>query len=242
MAYFCKSSQTGQLTLEETLHPDTLVDWLSGIKNCGPSNLIIVGRVAPDYIVHPKIGLFKTDTVGIILKSIRNDHGAPYPKCIATTFDNKYLVSGYAPFDYDSISHTDGYLIKVDQELDYDSNYAYPFVYDSLCTVPIATDTIDCNCDLITDFGETTANDRATELKIFPNPARDALSIVVSGDTEKDKMADLAVYDLFGKKLMSMSFRKEARMDVSHLEAGVYVVAVARGAAPLARGKLLVVN
>ena len=83
---------------------------------------------------------------------------------------------------------------------------------------------------------------RAAELKIFPNPARDALRIIVLGDTEKDKMADLALYDLFGKKVISMSFRKEVRMDVSLLAAGVYIVTAERGAAPLARGKLVVVK
>jgi hypothetical protein len=240
--YFCKSSQTGQLAHEETLHPDTLVDWLSGIKSCGPDNLIIVGRVAPNYSVLPKIGLFKTDTAGIILKFIRNDHGAPYPKCIAAAFDNKYLISGYAPYDYDSISHTDGYLIKVNQDLDYDSIYTYPFIYNSLCPVPIPTDTISCNCDLITGIGEAMGKNKASELKIFPNPACDALRIIVSGDTEKDKLADLAVYDLFGKKLMSTSFRQEVRTDVSFLTAGVYIVTAERGAAPLARGKLVVVK
>ncbi len=240
--YFCKSSQTGQLTLEETLHPDTLVDWLSGIKKCGPDNLIIVGRVAPNYNVLPKVGIFKTDTAGIILKFIRNDHGAPYPKCIATAFDNKYLISGYAPYNYDSISQTDGYLIKVNQDLDYDSINTYPFIYDSLCPVPIPTDTIACNCDVITGFGQAKGKNRAAELKISPNPARDAVRIVVSGDAENDKLTELSVYDLFGKKVMTMSFRKEVCMDVSRLAAGVYFVAAERGAVPVARGKLVVVK
>jgi hypothetical protein len=238
--YFCKISVTGQLTFEKMLHPDTLFDNLRGIRNCGLNDFIIVGTGTTNLNDPASFRIFKTDTSGNILKYIQNDHGVSYYKCLTTTFNSKYLVSGFAPYNYTNQLQTDGYLVKINQNLDYDSIYTFPFVYDSLCSAQIPTDTIDCNCDLITGLGEGQTGAHKVELNIFPNPARDEVRIMVTGEIKKESDLKLLVYDLFGRQVMRLPFRKEVRMDVSWFTAGVYIVSVEKEGTPVAWEKMVV--
>jgi len=57
------------------------------------------------------------------------------------------------------------------------------------------------------------------EVKIYPNPARDILNLVIP-----NAMESVHIYDLSGRKLISMEFHKE--VDISNLEPGQYIIKI----------------
>lgn len=61
------------------------------------------------------------------------------------------------------------------------------------------------------------------QLQVFPNPSTDI--ITVKG-LNKDQLATLTIMDLHGKKVFEKEVQEEARIDVSSLKAGIYVLRV----------------
>jgi hypothetical protein len=191
----------------------------------------------PPYI----LGVFKTDTMFNILNYLENDTGSVYNECITSSIDGKFLITGYCP-PQSNYTEVDGLAIKVNDNLEYDSLYTFPFVYDSLCPYPIVTDTIDCDCDLITGYGTPIPSEERFKLKIYPNPAMERVYIRlndVSGDTGKSQK-ELIVYDLYGRKVAGKEFIRETNLDTGSWSPGIYVVLVKAYGTVLAREKLIV--
>ena len=72
---------------------------------------------------------------------------APYDATV--TFDNKIVFVVTSP--YTNAATWDILMYKLNSDLEWDSVYTQPFVYDYLCPDPIVSDTIPMDCDIITD-------------------------------------------------------------------------------------------
>jgi len=133
----------GTLIFEKELHPDTLFDRLLGIDFMNDGTLIQAGKVSNTGSLPINAGIFKTDTLFNILAYLECDSGTVAGECIAKSMDDKFLLTGYSPTNTSTWYEFDAFAMKVNVNLEYDTLYSYPFVYDSLCPFPIPTDTID---------------------------------------------------------------------------------------------------
>ena len=133
------------------------------------------------------------------------------------------------------------YAWKLNSDLEYDTLYTQPMVYDSLCPYPIASDTIPLDCEVV-GLDEPFTNPETGRLKVYPNPASDILHIEIPEKLKTEsstpafnittvyhhwKSATVEVFDLFGRKLYSKEVTpadKELCIDVSAWHAGMYVV------------------
>lgn len=57
------------------------------------------------------------------------------------------------------------------------------------------------------------------EVKLYPNPTRDALNVEVESDLE----TNIALYSLVGKLVTEQNFQKRTSLSLKHLPAGVYM-------------------
>jgi len=85
------------------------------------------------------------------------------------------------------------------------------------------------------NLGNTTASNEIEGFKLYPNPTFDDVVYIT---TKNNAVKDILVYDLFGEiVLKQQSAYKE--LNVSNLDAGVYIVKVNEGTKSITR-KLVV--
>jgi hypothetical protein len=219
--------------------------FLTYIKSINAQSLIQTGKITHDPSGNPPyyLGVFKTDTMFNILNYLENDTGSVTNECITGSIDGKFLVTGYCP-PQSAFTEVDGLAIKVNSDLEYDSLYTFPFIYDSLCPFPIITDTIDCDCDLITGFGEPVKLEDRYALKVFPNPAGEVIHFKFldrAGDMERENK-EILLFGLMGKPALKAEIGKEVSLNVSHLPAGVYVAIVLHEMQVITREKVVIIH
>jgi len=200
-----------------------------------------------------QVGVFKVDREGNVLDSA-NIMETPY--CFSDAIvdhDNKLFLVQPLHDGYQWRS----YAWKLNADLEYDTLYTQPYVYDSLCPHPIASDTIPLDC-VIVGLDEPFTNPETGRLKVYPNPARDLLHIVIPEQLKTENQnpffnlstvyhrwqsAHLEVYDLFGKKMLSkevVQSEKEVAVDVSSWPRGMYVVRLVYNGQTVSSEKILV--
>lgn len=184
----------------------------------------------------PYLGLLKTDTMGNIQKTIYfPDPNTSSINWTTKTSDNKILTIGNS-----FVSGSSRFaLYKVNSDLEYDSVYTGNYTYDSLCPHAIVSDTIMPSC-IVLGFQEPFEKPETTALKVYPNPARQMITIefpkyliVKNGNSgfgsttvyQKWRSTLLETYDLSGK----MFFEKEIiraqntlDLDISNWPRGIY--------------------
>jgi len=200
-----------------------------------------------------QVGVFKVDKDGNVLDSA-NIMQTVY--CFADAIvdhDNKlFLVQG----QHDG-NQWRSYAWKLNSDLEYDTLYSHPYVYDSLCPHPIASDTIPLDC-IIVGIDEPFKNPETGRLKVFPNPARDILHIVIPEQLKTENhspvfnlttvyhqwhSAILEIYDLFGRRMFSkevLQAEKAVAVDVSLWPGGMYVVRLVYKGQTVGNGKVMV--
>jgi len=132
------------------------------------------------------------------------------------------------------------YLYKLNSNFDPDSIYTYPYVYDSLCPHPIVSDTINPDCGLLVNAGETYSTPEATQLRIFPNPASEMINVefpkflILSSGSGRHvatttynhwKSITLEVYDLNGRRVFLKEIPKslhELQLNISLWKPGMF--------------------
>jgi len=223
------------------------IDWLQD------STLLMTGGwVYPGNINN---AVFKTNRNGDTLKTKVLDTTTLYfaVRGVDITYDNKIIMAAekYA----NNMTRT--YLYKLNSDLEYDSIYTAPFVYDSLCPHPIPTDTIPLDC-VIVGIDEPQKLAKENQLTVFPNPATDKITIVIPDKlvTESkttlfnvttvfhqwDK-ATLEIFDVNGRNIFRKeipSAQKQVELDVSKWLRGLYLVRLTKGNRPIASSKLLI--
>jgi hypothetical protein len=184
-----------------------------------------------------QIGVYKIDKNGNILDSANIVNSIYcFTDAIIDQDDKIFLVQG--PY-INNQWHT--YAWKLNSDLEYDTLYTQPMVYDSLCPYPIASDTIPLDCEVV-GLDEPFTNPETSRLKVYPNPASDILHIGIPEKLKTEtstpafnittvyhqwRSAAVEVYDLFGRRVFSKEVTpadKELSIDVSAWHAGMYVV------------------
>jgi hypothetical protein len=153
----------------------------------------------------------------------------------AVTHDGKLLF-------YNTIEEEDGfdtYLFKLTQDLEQDTFYTTPFVYDSLCPYQIVSDTIvPDDCDVIVGIEEQGGGEEETGgqgdqemmggLEIWPNPASGEIHVRwIMDDGRFYKDFSLMIYDMYGREMMDISVpenEREIQFDVGNYNPGLYLV------------------
>ena len=185
------------------------------------------------------------DTLGNITNSVTilNDYFLGFTK---TTFDDKILIliSDHTSGEFDPT------LFKLTQDLEQDTFYTTPFIYDSLCPFQIASDTIEPDdCGLIVgieDDDKTVGryDGKTGGLEVWPNPA----SGVIHGRLNMDdgrfyKDLTLVIYDVFGRKMQeikNIDKQKEFQVGVESFPPGIYIIILKDGSSLVERRKFLV--
>jgi len=180
------------------------------------------------------------DTLGNIINEriLTNDEYLSY---IVRSFDDKLLYFT----DIHTDDHFDALLFKFNFNLEDDSIYTYPYVYDSLCPYPIASDTIvQDDCGLIVGATEWPPVEAAKEaedvLEVFPNPAYGEIHCKYR--IQNTELA-ISLYDIWGRLIESVkipSGQSQIRIDVSDYPPGVYFVVLKEGKVVLGRKKVVV--
>lgn len=161
--------------------------------------------------------ILKTDTLGNIINQIELLNEPNTFRHSLITSDNKYLVAGNFVTDV----NWDIYMWKLNKNLEYDSIYTQPRVYDSLCPYPIVSDTIDIDTTII-NLQEL--YDQMHKIKVHPNPASSKL-VITLGDLAKG--SDIVIYNTNSQAVRHLQInnhKKEYEINIDDLPPGLYVV------------------
>jgi hypothetical protein len=183
-------------------------------------------------------GFFKLDTLGNIVDYKDITDPLVSIVCTAKTFDNMYFSAG----DY-----TDGYkwftyAYKLNSNLEYDSLYTTPFVYDSLCPYGITSDTTDLDCDILVLIDDQFVPLNEVKLRIYPNPATNNVTISYPDLTHKEQR-EIIILNSLGvevKHIRLMRGDEETRTDISSLPSGIYFVTLMEKGSRIATSKMMV--
>lgn len=173
------------------------------------------------------------------------------------TFDNKELFVG----PYKEGSFTKIYLHKFNSDLEYDTIYTQPFDYDYMCeNLPIVSDTIGIDdCDIWTSLPGEIEYRLAQYLVIYPNPAKDKITVRLPTCTAEERPwgpftsrhfnhryfenSVLRMYDGFGRQVKEISLihqqENELKIDVSELPSGIYLMNLYENEKKMASGKFV---
>lgn len=219
-------------------------------------SMFFITAVWSDYNDNPYTAFLKVDTLGNLIDSLT---GYPLTNEIwwtTKTFDGKFVSVG---------THYDGnwdmYAFKVNENMEYDSIYTQPYTYDSLCSDSIISETYDLECDILVDIYEPFTTKEGSKMKIFPNPAKDNITIelpkyiISEQNTEHFQVTkvhyqyngklNLKIYDSFGRKVMDISIMKGQKIlntDISRLKKGLYFAVLYLENMIVTREKFIVVD
>ena len=200
------------------------------------------------------LSVIKTDTVGIIKKEKILNNSEYIPSDATFTHDKKYLIAAQECANY-CIFH----LWKLNENLEWDSIYTQPHVYDSLCPYPLTTSTLYSPCDIIESVVEPAWNTERVKLHIYPNPASSILHIEMPECIQKEsktahlnvstifhqwtKDLHLEIHDLFGRLVYEKDVNKQETrisVDVSAWSSGLYTIRLVYGDTTVAVEKVVV--
>lgn len=245
---FLKISPSGQgmyyrdLILDSIILGSGTIIGGSSTLNLHNNDSLLISSVWQDRQGNQDIGLLKCDTLGQVSKVkilFQNVFYSLIDNSLLT-FNNKLLAGGqfYLPGN-----NTNIYLYKFSTNLEFDSVYTMPRIYDSLCSYPIVSDTVNLDdCGVISAIHDPLSESDYYRLKIYPNPVKDKMTIELpqyllrqtsSGSIQimtiyhQWKTATLEIYDLFGKLKYSNEIPKKMEkieLDVSSWDNGMYVV------------------
>jgi len=198
------------------------------------------------------VGVVKVDRFGNIITSKQLFLSPSLFNSAATTFDNKIIMVAGIP-----TNHWTSHAYKLNSDLEYDSIYTRPFVYDSLCDHPIPSDTIDLDC-VVVDVEEHFNQTEENNLKVYPNPASSVIQIEIPEKIilhpktisfnvttvhYQIRKARLEIYDLFGKKMFDKELQpseKKLELNVSSWPKGMYVIRLVYNNETISGKKILV--
>jgi len=184
----------------------------------------------------------KTDTAGNVL----GYHGVvPISHALISTtrtFDNKFITVG---IHYDeNLNRGVIYAFKLNSYLEYDTLYTETFVYDWLCPYGITSDTTDMDCDILVMVDEKFVPLEEVKLQLFPNPARDRVTIRYP-DITRTGQREIRLVSSLGVEVKRQSIPKgeeETQADLSGLHPGIYFAILLENGKMIASGKLMVVR
>lgn len=201
--------------------------------------------------------VIKTDTAGNVIKTKDVPlYGNPVGYSVVT-HDKKILALGERYPEY--LGHWETCLFKFNQDLEYDSIYTQPYVYDSLCPHPVSpVETILLDCEIV-DVEEPMRKPENSRLTFYPVPSSDHVTVTLpeyyiteethfhikTTTTHFQLKGDktIEIYDLHGKKTASFLLpdgQTSLTFDVSSWAPGMYLARLVCKGKVWAQGKLMV--
>ena len=235
---FNKYSLDGTLISSTLLHPDTLNNILNDIEIVDDTLLAMSGRCNHSYYGDLYTGVFTSDTLGSLYKSIQNKSGSSIEECLSISSDRKILCTGYTPINYQTLNQLDVFAIKLNANLEYDSVYTQAFTYDSLCPYPVVSDTIICNCEPFVSVKE--AEESMEKITISPNPAKEWFTVGFPQSLQQ--AGNVNIYDMLGRVQYSGVLtpgQKQTKINGEGWKSGLYFVRCQTGGKVL-NGKVVV--
>ncbi len=233
---FIKIANDGTPLYNADLISDVFWGGLTSIDILNDSLLVMKGRYYPDDQYTSYDAFFKSDTLGVLrkIKIVQSTSNGYSSTCY--TKDSKYIAIG------DDVFNNSWRIVavKINSDLEYDSLYTQPFVYDSLCPYPIVSETINPTCDnVIVKVDEPFKDPSTTQLKVYPNPTDKYVTIELpkylvmnsKGNSPVTTIhhqwstATLQLIDIHGTIILTKkvsNFDAPLQIDVSHLVAGMY--------------------
>jgi hypothetical protein len=231
-----KTDQSGNMLERFHMLNDSLVfslPWAFDVIN--DSTIFMATRTTPILSQSNHTGMILTDTLGNIKKALDGYNGVIVEDCLARSNDGKYLLTGGNKTDDDY----NGYALKVNSQLEWDTIYTGQFTYDSLCGHPIDSTLVICNCDITTGTVEPPQKYEDVSLTVYPNPASDQVAVFLP---KTDQTIMLRVSDLFGRTVIEKKCsngNNEAMLNIQALTDGYYIVTLTQNNSIVQNGKFL---
>ncbi|NOY50563.1 MAG: T9SS type A sorting domain-containing protein [Chlorobi bacterium] len=186
---------------------------------------IIVGSQDSLEVVNHMVSyyLYKLDeNASVIDSAFVTDSAVWYSPHTLVTNDNKIVLS-----DYELNIGPDNWseIWKFKPNLEYDSTYTQPQVYDTMCPYPITNDTIPLDTTMVIRLEHLW--ETLKPMSIFPNPARDRLTISINIVKWQERL--IKVTDLNGHEILSEAIapgRAKHEVDISSWPPGIYVFSI----------------
>jgi hypothetical protein len=253
-----KFSPSG-IPLKKTNLFNTISSCAQGIAFFADSTLFMGGAagntIGQDY---DQYFALKCDTIGNIIKTkLLPLFGSNMALAVVSTDNKIYDLS--ERIVNNGYWHWETCLFKFNQDLEYDSIYTQPRVYDSLCPHAVAPNqSISLDCVMV-DTDEPLLTDLDQNLKLYPNPASDLLTVALPNKVtildnrnhikttttyytlQTNKMIQLV--NVSGQVLQSVVIaagQNTAILDVSNLPSGMYLVRVLHRNQIWLNGKVMV--
>jgi len=221
------------------------------------STLFIGGQYAVNNTGYSMV--IRCDTAGNIIKTKDVPLDGMPVGYSALTNDNKVVALGERYLE--GLGHWETCLFKYNQNLEYDSTYTKPRVYDSLCphpVTPVETITLDC---IIVDTEEPLKKPENSMLQVYPVPASDKVTInlpeyyVIEDNSHHIKTTTtyyqltgdktIEVYDLNGRKTASYLLpdgQTSISLDVSNWVPGLYMARLVCKGKVWSQGKVMILR
>lgn len=194
--------------------------------------------------------ILKIDTLGNQYSQRRLLDEENPPTCIIKTFDSKIVVIGHFYVN----TSLDIYMWKMNENLEDDTIYTQPLVYDRLCPNEIKSDTVLLDCGLFVNIDEIpTQEEYESTIKITPNPASEWVVLTLP-DILAEGQVELVVYDIFGREMGTMRKGEEEKKgivlpsnrmiakNISGYTSGMYIAVVIDQKGRRYTGKFVVVK
>ena len=169
--------------------------------------------------------VYHVDTLGNIVNTrLIDDSTLFYVKHSTITKDNKYVITDVKSI-YPDPDYWKSYVWKFKPNLEYDSIYTQPQVYDTLCPYPITNDTIALDTTMVIRLEHL--YNTLKPMSIFPNPVADKLNISIN--IVKWEERTIRINDINGKEILYEKLAPgiaKHQLDVSRLESGIYVISL----------------
>ena len=164
---------------------------------------------------------------------------------IIVTDDDKILAGAVVGSGLDQ----DIILMKFNPNLEYDSIYTAPRVYDYLCPDPIVSKTIDLSdCDVIVNVEDIpTRKEYEARISLIPitpapNPAKEYVRFLLK-NTEYHKNIRVVCYDIFGRQMVELPVNSgvnETGLSISGWRPGLYMAVVYSGNRQMGKARYVV--
>jgi hypothetical protein len=215
----------------DSIIPGTMDNLMVEIETVNDSLFMATAVIGPLTIDNP-FGEIVFDTSGRIYNAAVRPNTTGFSGLVKT-FDDKYVIA--CAFWENDMNHTDIYMYKINANLEQDTLYTQPFVYDSLCPDSIISGDIDMtNCLLQVGTQEIpTPEDYIASLETipitaYPNPARETLMLEYK-NSERYQDLHLVCYSSLGHKVIEetlLTGQQGSKIDVSNWNGGVYFAVV----------------
>lgn len=211
-------------SISEEVHDNYLV----GLEVMNDSTYLISAVVGNTLLNNP-MGEWTMDTGGLVYNYQNHANTLPATYPLTKAGNNQYVFS----VQYQNGGDKDILLYKVNADLSQAEYDTTTYVYDSLCSHPIVSDTIPLDgCGIVTNIKDVPTPTEYYQaiatipVHVFPNPASSGITFEVE-NTAYHHGIQLRCYDINGKIVFEQALpdgQAEISIPVSNWQSGIYVV------------------